>query len=231
MKLVNLVIGLLIITLQGCSTSVPDNQQQRTNYNDKYATTHHVVVKNDVLHVELTNSNGETVYSFPLPNSEAISQQYARQLQCLKNSSWCVDERNSEQYISWSPDGEFLAILSGNFEGLCFVPTNKLVDGTLTYSDILKVKIVNATQRRTVGLFHKMGGWINDHQYIFTAGLNDSNLAYRFDAQQLALSGFPFQLSGDSTVNTFNKINVDDFRSHASTINITSIGSQLAQLE
>lgn len=232
MKKLNLIrlLGIFLLSqINGC-TSTEAELITSNEYNKQYHLSYNLKVDEQSAEIHFLNSNQDFISKIVLPNKEDYIERKALQLFCDTKIN-CSKNSIDIQFISWSPDKEFLAIFIGHNKGLWFVPAKDILTNTIHNNKIIKIGVHQKTNQLKIGLFHKLGGWVDKHQFIFSAGLYGSNFIYQFDPKEKLLKGFPFDINEGSTITKFSTRFIDDFPSHKTSFNISEITKQLEQLK
>lgn len=201
-----------------------------TEINGHYPLSYQLRIDDGNAVIELQGTKGERLALLQLPGGERIKALQAMAASCSTTADECGPEPDpSSAPIAWSPDGEFLMVAAGTFDGLWFIPAKKALAG-LAEGDVVKVRMVMKQGENDIGLGHKCSGWLSPHNYIFTVGLDDSNFAYSFDPLSRNLKGFPFELGTGSTVENFESVMVEDYHSQSEVIDLDQLKPQLQKL-
>ncbi|ALQ07110.1 hypothetical protein D172_002940 [Pseudoalteromonas sp. Bsw20308] len=220
----------LLSFMLGC-TSISNKQSTSEKHNFKYGLSYKLNVDDNTAEILFLNKNDAPINALTLPNKTVyIAKEQLREF-CRSDGILCAREKSESNFVSWSPDGEFLAVFAGDTQGFWFLPTIEITKSAFNESHILKVGLHQTTNQFNIGLFHQTGGWLNNEQYIFSAGLSGNNFIYKFNTKTKELKGFPFELNEDSTVSNFEEVFVDSYSSQKSSFKISDVTKQLKILK
>lgn len=85
----------------------------------------------------------------------------------------------------WSPDGEYLVLPLGRFEGFAVFKASQAVNliGAGKTGDYVRVQMENG-----VRLWHKFGGWTDEASFSFEAGLSNDLAPFRYSIRDGVLT-------------------------------------------
>ncbi|MBH0057389.1 hypothetical protein I6F65_10465 [Pseudoalteromonas sp. SWXJZ94C] len=200
-------------------------------YNAKYDVSYELNVDNNTAEILFHDKNKNLTSTLSLPNKAVyIEKQKLREF-CSSGDVLCPRKSYESSFITWSPDNEYLAVFAGDTQGFWFLPTIEITKSAFNERHILKIGLHQTTNQFNIGLFHQTGGWLNNEQYVFSAGLSGDNFVYKFNPKTKELKGFPFELNENSTVSSFEEVFVDSYYSQKSSFKISDVAKQLEELK
>lgn len=224
----NIIFFFCLLLISGCSND--SNFLSQQEYNSLYKLRYSIVIEGELATLYFSNENNEVISEVTLPNTDDYLEQKALSDFCQQDIE-CLGQRGSASFISWSPDQEYLAIFTGPYSGFWFISSQQIISGSVTSNSTIQVGLHQSTSRLKIALFHKLGGWVDEHSYIFSAGLSGKDLVYKFDPKIKQLKGFPFELNQNSTVTTFIPVFVNAFQTKKNSLNLELLTEQITQLK
>lgn len=213
-------------------TSLNNTQQDNTKeLNKRYGLSYQLTVENDNAGIIFYDRDNNFITQVAFPDEDVYVRRKELLEFCDADSSLCSDRKPEGSFVSWSPSGDFLAVFAGDTQGFWFLPTIEITKSAFNESHILKVGLHQTTNQFNIGLFHQIGEWLNNEQYVFSAGLSGNNFIYKFNTKTKELKGFPFELNEDSTVSNFEEVFVDSYSSQKSSFKISDVTKQLEKLK
>jgi hypothetical protein len=94
-----------------------------------------------------------------------------------RNNTWNV----------WSPDGEFLLLMRGDFKGICIIQSTEAEREITNHScsDFIRVY----EKSTGTALMHTFGVWLNANEFQFAAGLSGNSWNFTYNVKTRVLKG------------------------------------------
>lgn len=225
------IILFILSFIIGCNSLNNTQQDNTKELNKRYGLSYQLTVENDNAGITFFDRDNNFISKLTLPDENAYVRRKELLEFCDEDNSLCPDMKSESSLVSWSPGGDFLAVFAGDTQGFWFVPTIEITKSAFNERHILKIGLHQTTNRFNIGLFHQTGGWLNNEQYVFSAGISGDNFVYKFNTKTKELKGFPFELNEDSTVSSFKEVFVESFNSQKSSFKLSDVIQQLDKLK
>ncbi|MBH0076919.1 hypothetical protein I6F48_15445 [Pseudoalteromonas sp. SWYJ118] len=200
-------------------------------YNAKYDVSYKLNIDNNTAEILFLDKNKNLTSTLILLNKAAYIEKEKLREFCSSDDVLCPRKSYESNVITWSPDNEYLAVFVGNTKGFWFIPSKEITKAAFNKNNVVKVGVHTQNDKINIALFHGAAGWVDNHHYVFSAGLSGDNFVYKFNPKTKELKGFPFELNEDSTVSSFKEVFVESFNSQKSSFKLSDVIQQLDKLK